>query len=271
MMGSRRPLHRALARRRLASAAARRDLVVANRILAAEGVVDAFGHVSIRTADGYLLSRARAPALIEEADLVEFYGDGRVKDPERLAKAGWRPYAERAIHGAVYEARPDVGAVVHNHAYDVIPFAVTTGTPLRPMTHTCAPIGSRIPVWDIREKWGKATNHLVVDADVGRDLAKALGGESVVLMKRHGAVVAQASLKAAVMTAVYLQNAALMQKEAVALGGAIDFLTDAEVAACAELQLSPIALDRAWEMWAAKVEGGLPPPHAGRMPSRAPT
>src|SRR3954462_1279271 len=99
-----------------------RDLVIANRILANEGVVDAFGHVSIRSPDNpnrYFMSRSRAPELITADDLMEFTLDGEATDLQ-----GRTPYGERMIHGAVYETRPEVNAVVHNHAYEVIPFGV---------------------------------------------------------------------------------------------------------------------------------------------------
>ena len=134
-----------------------RDLVIANRILANEGVVDAFGHVSVRSPNNpnrYFMSRSRAPELITADDLMEFTLDGEATDLQ-----GRTPYGERMIHGAVYESRPEVNAVVHNHAYEVIPFGVT-GVPLRPIMHCCAVIGSDIPTWDIRDKFGEG-DHLL--------------------------------------------------------------------------------------------------------------
>jgi ribulose-5-phosphate 4-epimerase/fuculose-1-phosphate aldolase len=227
-----------------ASAEALRDVVVANRILAHEGVVDAFGHVSIRhpdNAEHYLLSCARAPELIEASDIVEYTQDG-----EALDLGDRRSYSERMIHGAIYEARPDVTAVVHNHSYEVIPFAVTDAK-LRPVTHTCAPIGIDIPVWDIRDKFGE-THHLVVTMEQGRDLAACLGDRSVALMKRHGCVVVGSTLQEAVMKAVYLQVNAKLQLQAMQIGTP-DYLTAREVELCTDMQQSPISLDRAWEMW----------------------
>ena len=151
------------------------DLVIANRILANEGVVDAFGHVSIRNPenlDRYFQSRSRAPELVTADDLMEFNLAGDALDLQ-----GRTPYSERMIHGAIYEARPEINAVIHNHAYEVIPFGVT-GVPLRPIMHACGVIGSDIPTWDIRDKFGE-TNHLVVNMDQGRDLASCLGGRRV--------------------------------------------------------------------------------------------
>ncbi len=221
-----------------------RELVIANRILANEGVVDAFGHVSVRHPDNperYLLSRSRAPQLIVADDVMEFRLDGEAIDPR-----GRLPYAERMIHGAVYELRPEVRAVVHNHAYEVIPFGITN-TQIRPVVHFCASIGADIPIWDIRDGFG-VTDHLVVTMDHGRDLARCLGERAVALMKRHGCVVAGASLREAVMTAIYLQVNARLQLQALQLGTP-DYLTPTEAELCAGRMTAPLGLDRAWEYW----------------------
>lgn len=227
-----------------------RELVIANRILAREGVVDAFGHVSIRHPDNperYLLSRSRSPELITTDDLMEFSLDGEAVDLR-----GRTPYGERMIHGAVYEARPEVNSVVHNHAQEVIPFTVTK-TPLRPIGHTCAPIGLNIPVWDISDNFGD-TDMLVVTMDQGRDLARCLGDARVALMRGHGSVVAAATLRDAVNTAVYLQVNAREQIMAMMLGEP-KFLSPGEVELCSQRQSSPLALDRAWDYWCARAGG----------------
>lgn len=224
-----------------------RDLVIANRILANEGVVDAFGHVSIRSPDNsarYFMSRSRAPELITADDLMEFTLDGEATDLQ-----GRTLYGERMIHGAIYESRPEVNAVVHNHAYEVIPFGVT-GVPLRPIMHCCAVIGSDIPTWDIRDKFGEG-DHLVVNMDQGRDLVHCLGNRRVALMKRHGCVISGRSLREAVMTAVYLQVNAQLLLQSLQLGTP-DYLTPFEVEKCTARQISPLALDRAWEYWCAR-------------------
>src|SRR5215471_5982956 len=122
------------------------ELVTANRILAHEGVVDGFGHVTVRhpqRPDRFLMSRARAPDCVEVADLIEFTLDGTPVDAK-----GRKPYLERFIHGAVYEARPEIMSVVHNHSPSTIPFGITAKR-LRPLMHMCATIGHEVPVWDI--------------------------------------------------------------------------------------------------------------------------
>lgn len=223
------------------------DIVVANRILAREGVVDAFGHISVRhpeRPDRYIMSRSRAPELVTADDLMVFELDGTPVDPK-----GRQPYAERPIHSGLYAARSDVHSVVHNHSYDVIPFSVTRAQ-LRPMIHVAAPMGATIPVWDIRDKFGDG-DMLVVTAEQGRDLAQTVGQGSVALMRGHGCVIASQSIRLAVMTAVYTQVNARLQIEAMRLGEP-KFLTQGEIDAMAKRQQTPVASDRAWEYWRAR-------------------
>jgi HCOMODA/2-hydroxy-3-carboxy-muconic semialdehyde decarboxylase len=217
-------------------------LVAANRILANEGVVDAFGHVSVRdprNAERFWLSRSRSPALVELDDLMEFSLDGAALDAR-----GRTPYGERMIHAAIYAARDDVQSVVHNHAYDVLPFTITD-EPLRPIVHTASVIGAEIPVWDIRTKFG-ATDMLVRSIEQGRDLAAALADNTCALLRGHGAVVVGASIERAVLTAIYLQVNAKVLLQALQLGPP-EALSAEEIARSSETQFSPLALDRSWE------------------------
>jgi len=220
------------------------ELVTANRILAREGIVDSFGHVSARHPDNpqhYLLSRARAPERIERDDLVEYRLDGTAID-----ERGRAPYMERFIHGAIYEARPDVHAVVHNHSPSVIPFGVT-GTKLKPLLHMCALCGPEVPVWDSQAKFGDTTL-LVSDMAMGRDLAQLLGARPAALMRGHGATVVGRSVRHAVYIAVYLELGAKLQMQAMTMGD-IKFLTPGEIDKIVA-RLSDYSLNRAWENWA---------------------
>jgi ribulose-5-phosphate 4-epimerase/fuculose-1-phosphate aldolase len=219
------------------------ELVTANRILAREGVVDSFGHVSIRhpdVPDRYILSRARAPECIEIDDLMEFSSDGTPLDA-----AGRTPYAERFIHGGIYGARPEIRAVVHHHSPSVIPFGVTA-TPLSPVMHMCAGIGAHVPTWDSRTRFGD-TNLLVTNLEMANDLARALAGRPVILMRGHGCVVAGSSLREVVFNSIYLQLNARLQMEASALGE-VTFLSDGEIAAVLRTR-SSFTFERAWEFW----------------------
>ena len=235
------------------------DLVVANRILANEGVVDAYGHVSIRhplDPKRYLLSRSRSPELVERGDIMEFGLDGAPTGDD-----GRSPYLERFIHGAIYEARPDVHAVVHSHAGDVLPFSITT-TRLRPVVHTASCIGERIPLWDIRDKFGD-TKLLVTNMAHGRDLAGCLGSNGVVLMRGHGFAAAGRSLLEAVRIAVYMPRNARIFMQARQLGR-VKALSRGEIEIRATTRPDAPEMWRAWEYWAVRAGCG------DMLPKRSP-
>jgi len=224
------------------------ELVTANRILAHHGVVDSFGHVSARSSerpDHFFLSRARAPRVVEPADITEFTLDGQT-----IGASPGKPYSERFIHGAIYEARPDVMAVVHHHSPNVVPFTVSTHR-LKPIMHMCGPIGTDIPNWDIRNKFGD-TNLLVTSMEIGRDFAKALGPRTVALMRGHGGTVVGQSVREAVFTSIYMEiNAAMLIK--VLPLGEVTYLSDGEVAAITKGRAG-FTLERAWEGWCDAVD-----------------
>ena len=220
------------------------ELVTANRILAREGVVDAFGHVSIRhpeRPDRYILSQSRAPDLVNVADLMEYTLEG---DP--IDQQGRTMYSERPIHGGIYESRNDVMAVVHNHSPTVVPFSVTE-TPLRPMFHLAALIGPEVPVWDIRDNF-QDTSLLVTTMEQGRDLASCLGGRRVSLMRGHGCVVAGKSIREVVMASVYLQVNAGLLLESLRLGE-VKYLSPGEIELMSTGLMRPNSQERAWEYW----------------------
>ena len=224
------------------------EIVTANRILAREGVVDSFGHVSARHPDNpnrFLLSRARAPERIEAADIMEFTLEGEAVDAR-----GRAPYLERFIHGGIYEARPDVHSVVHNHSPSVIPFGVTDKK-LKPLLHMCANIGHEVSTWDSHDKFGD-TALLVENVEMGRDLARALGRDRTILMRGHGATIAGSSVRHAVFVSIYLEVNAKLQMQAMAMGE-IKFLTSGEVDKVAA-RTGPYTLNRAWENWCRRAD-----------------
>jgi HCOMODA/2-hydroxy-3-carboxy-muconic semialdehyde decarboxylase len=219
------------------------ELVTANRILARENVVDSFGHISVRHPEHpqrYLLSRSRAPDCIERDDIIEFTLDGAAIDGRGLA-----PYLERFIHGALYEARPDIMSVVHNHSESVIPFGVT-GQRIKPIYHMGASIGHEVPIWDSHDRFGD-TALLVENMEMGRDLAKRIGAGATALMRGHGATVAGNSIRHAVYICVYLEENARLQKQAMGMGE-IRFLTAGEVDNV-RARTGPYGINRAWENW----------------------
>ena len=203
------------------------ELVLANRILAGQGVVDAFGHVSVRhpdKPDRFFLSRSRSPELVEHEDIMEFGMDGQVTDG-RTDPA----YHERFIHAAVYEANPEINAVVHSHALDVLPFTISS-VPLQPCIHTASQCGATIPVWDIRDTFGD-TGLLVANMDHGRDLAKTMGSNRVALMRGHGFTAAGRTLGEVLKSSIYLPQNAKVLKEAMMLGGTVKVMSAGEIAA----------------------------------------
>lgn len=228
------------------------DLVTANKILAYHHVVDSFGHVSIRNPDdpnSFFMSRARAPNCVEIGDITQFSLQGEI-----IGRNPGKPYSERFIHGSIYEARPDVMAVVHNHSPNIVPFTVQTKKRLRPIMHMCAPIGDDIPTWDISHKFG-VTNLLVTSMDVGRDLAKTLGPtRRVALMRGHGSVVVGQGLREAVFTSVYFEINADMLIKAYQLGdGEVIPLSEGEIEANTKGRAG-FTLERGWENWCRLVD-----------------
>ena len=226
------------------------DLVIANRILAKEEVVDAYGHVSLRHPDNpnhFLIARSLAPDLVGPEDIVELGLDG-----EPVRGDGPQLYLERFIHAAIFEARPDVMAVVHAHAEDTLPFSIAAATKLRPVIHAGSFIGGEVPVWDIADNFGD-TNLLVTNLAQGRDLAKCLGANSVALMRGHGFASAARSLIEVVRLSVYLPRNARALMRAKQLGGEIKYLSQGEIDA-RNRGYRPYSPEtwRTWEYWANK-------------------
>ena len=238
-------------------AEAREVLARANRMIANEGVLDAFGHVSMRhptDPSRYLLSRSRGPELVQPEDIHEFTLDSAIVKPikERL-------YGERVIHGEIYRARPDVIAVCHHHAPSMLPFCVTSMA-LRPLNHMGAVMGPKIPTWDSRDEFGN-TSLLVIKPEEGASLARALGPHWTVLMRRHGVTVAGRSLEELVFRTIYGARNAAAQIEAELLGAGFEPLNAEETELAANYNLQPGPMARAWEYWSmrlGKAEGPAP-------------
>jgi ribulose-5-phosphate 4-epimerase/fuculose-1-phosphate aldolase len=223
------------------------DLVAANRILASFGVIDAYGHVSLRSprdANRYYLARSLAPERVQLEDLIEYDLDSRP-----LNDGGRESVRERFIHGEIFKTRPDVMAVVHNHSPSVVPFGVAA-VPMRPIFHMAAFIGEGLPVFEIRD-YEKNTDLLIKNAFLGNALAKTLGAKPAALMRGHGATVVGENLPRAVGRSVYLELSAKLQAQAMLLagpGGRITYLDEGEVKASNPVQ----DYKRAWPLWREK-------------------
>jgi ribulose-5-phosphate 4-epimerase/fuculose-1-phosphate aldolase len=240
----------------------RRDLAAAYRIVANEGILDAFGHISLRNPDNpkrYFLSRSRAPALVQADDIQEYDLDSKP-----IVESPLRPYMERVIHGEIFKARPDVNAVCHHHAPSIMPFVIA-GVPVVPVFHLGAAMGAHAPFWDSRDEFGD-TNLLVAKPEEGASLARALGKASVVLMRRHGATVVGGGLQELVFRTIYSAKNAEHQLAAHMLGQ-VSPLTAGEAEMASGLNLAPGPLARAYEYWERRLaerEGSAPAARTAR-------
>jgi ribulose-5-phosphate 4-epimerase/fuculose-1-phosphate aldolase len=221
------------------------DLVTANRILFNRGVVDAFGHVSVRHdrfPDRFLMARNLAPAQVREDDVMAFALDGTPLGGDER-----RPTLERFIHGSIYRARPDVGAVVHSHSAGVIPFGIVSGVPLRAVCHMSSFLGEGIPVFEIRDAAGVENDMLVRDERLGDALARTLGSSPAVLMRGHGSTAVGKDVREAVFRAVYTEVNARLQAEALRFGAAVTYLSEQEARGATIANQGQMA--RAWDLW----------------------
>ena len=244
-------------------AAAIADLVTANHILADQGVVDGFGHVSVRSVQNpnhYFISRSKAPALVTADDIMEFDLDDTPVDPR-----GRTSYLERFIHSEIYKVRPDVNSVVHTHSPAVIPFGVTA-VPLRPMFNTGAFIGEGVPTFEIRN-FQESGDLIIKTPHLGHSLARTLGPSPAALMRGHGAVVVGESLMTAVIRSVYLELSAKLQMQAMLIagpGGNIVYLDEREVAATSGRQTSAGTWQRTWDLWCKKAQAQIDREHRSK-------
>ncbi len=228
------------------------DLVTANHILFREGIVDAFGHVTVRDPTNpahYLIARSLQPPFVGRGDILELDANSKP-----LAEAAPDVPFERFIHGEIYRLRPDVRAIVHSHAAAVLPFSVAKNTPLRAISHSAGFIGSGAPVFEIRDFAGDDSNLLVQSIPLGTALAKTLGAKTVVLMRGHGFTVVGGSIQEAVYNAVNTVQNARVEMDALRLGN-VTYLTDGEAAATSKLHNA--SLNRSWEIWAKRAAGEL--------------
>jgi ribulose-5-phosphate 4-epimerase/fuculose-1-phosphate aldolase len=200
-----------------------------------------------------LLSRSRAPQLVEPDDILEFTLDSKPVSPPSV-----QLYSERVIHGEIFKARPDVMAIAHHHAPAIMPFCIA-GEELVPVFHLGASMGAKVPFWDSRDEFGD-TNLLLVKPEEGASLARALGGNIMVLMRHHGATVVGASLRQLVFRSIYACRNAEFQMAAKMLK-TVSQLTPGEAELAGAINTQPNAATRAWEYWVMRLEksGGMPP------------
>jgi HCOMODA/2-hydroxy-3-carboxy-muconic semialdehyde decarboxylase len=233
------------------------DLVAGNRIFAHHNILDAYGHISMRdpkNPNQFIMSRNRAPEVVNEDDLMVFNFDGEVANAEDRR----RPYQERFIHAAVYGARPDVHAVCHSHTPSIIPFGVT-GIPLRPIFHQASALGANVPIWDLEDDFPEAASMLVTSMEMGRSLAKTLGAGRIALMRGHGCVFVGRSVPNVVSFGIYAvdTNARMATLAHLMSGGKVKYLSDRFIqprtAPATESSAGEGYAGREWEAWCAQV------------------
>ena len=227
----------------------RRELAVANRILANEGIIDAFGHISARDPkdpNRFFISRHRAAELVESSDILQM-----TLDCKPVVPTNGRLYSEMVIHGEIYKVRPDVNSVCHHHAAAVLPFCAT-GVELLPLFHLGATLGDKVPFWDSRDEFGD-TNLLVRTPEEGASHARALGAHCMVLLRRHGASLVGRSVRECVFRSIYTTRNAELQLRAMAIG-TLSPLSPGELERCGAHNLGARGIERAWEYWVTRLQ-----------------
>lgn len=216
-------------------------LVAANHVLANEGVIRGFGHVSAREpgSETFLLSRARSPGVVELDDVLEFTLDGEVVDGEDV-----ETYSETTIHRSIYRARDDVGGVVHHHADEVMPFACSENE-LRPMFRRAAQFHEGIPRFsDYDEHLGD----LIAGEAEGARMAENLGDRRAQILVNHGANVVGDDVKRAVLSTLDLRMNARYQYQAEQLGRPLYHDRSREaIESYLERMFADASVDRKWE------------------------
>ena len=242
-------------------ARARQMLVLANRVLANQGVVDAYGHVSIRNPenpDTFFISRAMSPEFVTEADLLELDLEGAVVTPGTAMK----PFGERVIHSSIYKVRPDVQAVCHAHPHEIIPFTACD-FPLRSVYHSNCTFYDGIPVY--RDLEPSSGLHIVTPAE-GERMAETLGDKRGVLIRNHGVVVVGESLPRVLYSSITLRDGAKILLNTLALGLEPHYIGEEEARRCTEIQFGEVGLARGWNYWCIKAKEAFPDiadiPHA---------
>ncbi len=224
-----------------------KELVLADHILSNEGVLDAYGHVSVRddvNPQHFLMSRSLPPSDVTTADILEYDLDGKPVQPNAPAS-----FQERFIHSEIYRSRPDVKAIIHCHTGDLIPFGVT-GTKLLPVIHMAGFLGDGIPTFEIRTAAGMS-DLLVKNPELGKALAATLGAKPAALMRGHGAVVTGGTLHEVVGRAYYMNQNARLQWQSIQLGGPVTYLTPEEAGKAAAQD----GFERAWIYWKKRAAG----------------
>ena len=216
------------------------DLVTANKILANEKVLEAYGSISVRderNSNRFFLARQVSVSMLSPADIVEYDLDGTPLSSDPFAA-----HAERFLHSEIYKARPDVMAIAHWRAADIIPFTASSVC-LRPISQTAAFLDEGVPVFEIGKTDG-GTGFTVRSRPIAQLLVETLGNKTAALLRGQGAVVVAPSLHGAVARAYYMNMNARLQMQAIQLGGEVNYIHAGE-----PRTVTPDEFEPAWEFW----------------------
>lgn len=231
---------------------AKRMLVLANRVLANEKVFDAFGHISVRNPENsstYFISRAISPELVTMDDMLELDFEGNIVG----GNPAYKPFNERAIHCAIYAARPDVMCVCHPHPHEIIPFA-STDVPLRSIYHQDVTFYEGIPVFrELPVECGMLVNNI----PLAEKLAAQLGHRRGILIRNHGVVVVGESIPRTLYSTVTLRDNAKMLLQTLAMGVEVHYLSRDEMETGTVNQFTK-GISRTWNLWCTKAKEAYP-------------
>lgn len=225
------------------------DLVTATRIMINEKVLDVFGHVAFRDPDRkdvFWMGLAGAPARIATADVQPF----DMESGAPLIPTEAELFSERCMYAALFRARPDLQAACHHHAEALMPYCLGA-QPLGAISQTGGWMGARVPLWDSRNRFGD-TSLLVTEMVQAEDLAGAMGGGTIVLMRGHGTMVAGFDLRDMTYRTVHACREARCDSAARVLGN-VTVLSPGEIERCGKI--APPAIARAWAHWSALLPG----------------
>jgi HCOMODA/2-hydroxy-3-carboxy-muconic semialdehyde decarboxylase len=222
------------------------DLVTAYKILVGEGILDSFGHVSVRSAKNpniFLMPRAMPPSLVTKDDILEL----NVADSQPIDPGGRRVNGERYIHGEIYKARPDIMSAIHSHSQAVIPLSLTKYK-MKPVVAQAGFLPLESPTFEIRDARGPDDRGMqITDIKRGAALARTLGKYPAALMRGHGNVIVGRSVKEATVYAAYVDINARMQTQAMLLSPEVTAMNNPELFAPEEFDIN-----RPWEHFKQK-------------------
>ncbi len=186
-------------------------LATSCRILYRLGLSDYLGHPSARVpgTDRVLIKPKHSPRVrgmdtMTADQMVAIDLDGNLLEGEE------QPPSERFIHTEIYRARPDVLSVVHTHQPVSTAFGIA-GLPILPITHVEAPLLEQpVPTFPCAE--------LIVNGELGRGVAGALGAASLCHLQGHGIVSVAKTVQEATLGAIHLERAAEMNFRVAQLG-----------------------------------------------------